>query len=73
MWWKTFGGAAARYFIARLPNWRQISGASPLGPTVAIGRVATGGVAVVAGCRERFFQSQLGVVGHDRETIAPAC
>jgi len=60
MWWKTFGGAAARYFIARLPNWRQISGASPLGLTVATGRVVTGGVAAVAGCRERFFQSQLG-------------
>ena len=25
----------ARYFIARLPNWRQISGASLLGPCVA--------------------------------------
>jgi two-component system, cell cycle response regulator CpdR len=28
MWWKTLGGDLARYFIARLPNWRQISGAS---------------------------------------------
>src|SRR6185369_16945545 len=35
MSWKTLGGGGSRYFIARLPNWRQISGAPPLGRSVA--------------------------------------
>jgi len=55
----------ARYFIARLPNWRQISRASPLGPSVAT-LVAhpvvqnTHRKTGVARRRERFATSQLG-------------